>query len=242
MVKKKSAKKSSPKRAPARRASAPITRQKETVRVKTFIVEKPVYVERRIERDSPNRSFMRKADEYPAPVFDSEKSPYLKRRAQKALVSKKREAEEEVLGEGGEFDSQGLPEEEVGGEEAAAGEEELAAGEEELPSEGEESLEEGAEAELGGETLDEEYADEEGALNGKMKGHYRSNGLFSNVWWKKAILWAVLIWIIILGVELGMQAMKLIEVDLTRQWWVLLGIMIVLSMIYQKFFSGKIKI
>jgi hypothetical protein len=66
--------------------------------------------------------------------------------------------------------------------------------------------------------------------------------MFLNVWWKKALLWAFLFWLGILALGLAMQAMKLIIVDLTRQWWILLAGLIVLMMIYFKFFEGKIRI
>ena len=240
MAKKKPArrtytKKASPRRAPAPRRQASAPQRKETVRVKTFIVEKPVIIQEPVQTISSRRRYAEEADEYPAQIFDSEKSPFLKRKAQRERARRGEENHEDLLGEGGEYDDQGLPEEK-------AAEEEMAAGEEEAPAEGEESLEEGAEAEMAGEESDADYAQAAAEGPGVPLKHARSRGLFMNVWWKKALLWAVLIWLLILGIELGMQALGLVIVDLSRDWWMLLGIVMALSLVYQKFFSGKIKI
>ena len=244
------AKKTVHKRPVRRSASKSVKKSttKETVRVKTFIVEKPVYIQ------APPQRITQREEPEEEVTFDSRRSRYLKKREQRELL-KKRMPEEDEFGEG-EYADEGMPQEKAKKgkkeleEDDLPAEDDLAAGddlpaEDDLPEDGADDLgEEGlGEEELPageeGEMLEEGYA--EGQAGG-AKTHVRSHGMFTNLWWKKAIIWAVFAWLIILGIGLAMQAMKLSEVDLTRQWWILLGILIVISMIYQKLFAGKIKI
>jgi len=176
--------------------------KKETVRVKTFIVEKPVYVSHPLSRMVPPPQKYN-LDAEPVEVMDSRKSRYAKKRR-----------EEEIL-----------PDEEAG----------LSDEQSDDYSAEDESFDESAE----GEIPEESDSNVDQSLS---QTHARSRGMFNNIWWKKALFWAILVWLLILALEMAMQAMKLVEVDLTRQWWILLAGLIVISMVYFKFFSGKIKI
>ncbi|MFA6064297.1 MAG: hypothetical protein WCW44_03660 [archaeon] len=208
--------------------------KKETVRIKTFIVEKPVYVSAPEQRILPPAQKYQ-MDEEPQRKFDSRRSRYLKRKQMEADLDENSidDTEDPVPLQKGKkqveenFDSN-----------------------EEAPLEEGEANEEGAVDEFG-EPLDdetgetgEENIDESGEEEPmpQVSSHTRSRAMFVNVWWKKAIFWAVLLWLVILLIELGMQSMRLIEVDLTRQWWVVLGGLVVVLMIYFKFFEGKLKI
>ena len=112
---KKTVKKSTPKRKPRTKSSRPKvkTRVKETVRVKTFIVEKPVYVEAPAgRRESTARA--RHPDSFQ--VFDSSDSRYAKEDSKENDYSEPtvsgKESEEgfdDFLEDGSEFDEP-LPE------------------------------------------------------------------------------------------------------------------------------------
>ena len=191
--------------------------KKETVRVKTFIVEKPVYVsapERRIS--APREKYNLDED---SPKIDSRKSRYLKR---------KEERDEEVSPE--DMDDKELDEQDS--KDYAEGE---------YPQEELGELDETSEEGLTDEENNMVDTEEEiETTKQSAKGHTRSNAMFQNIWWKKALFWAILVWLLILAVSMAMQAAKLVQVDLTRQWWILLGGIIVVSMIYFKFFDKKI--
>jgi len=186
--------------------------KRESVRVKTFIVEKPVYMQAPPTRITAPRQKYNLDDDYEQleNKMDSRKSRYAKK---KVLVEETDEPLEEL----------------ADGEESIS--EAGALADEDAPLDGEEALDENGEPLMDGM--------EEGST-ALPKTHVRSKGMFNNVWWKKALFWAILAWLLILAVEMGMQAMKLIQVDLSRQWWILLAGIIVLSMIYFKFFEGKI--
>jgi len=208
--------------------------KKETVRIKTFIVEKPVYVSAPQERILPPAQKYQ-MDEEPIRKFDSRRSRYLKRKQI-----------ENDLDENSLDDSEQMITSKKGKKQTEENFDDI----NETPLEEGEVSEEGAVDEFG-EPLDDELGEtgeetlEEGAEDVPLQqvgSHTRSRAMFVNVWWKKAIFWAVLLWLMILLIEIGMQAMKLIEVDLTRQWWVVLAGLIVILMIYFKFFEGKLKI
>jgi hypothetical protein len=206
----------------------PPQQKKETVRVKTFIVEKPVYVPAPRERMMPPAQKYGLTDE-DYERYDARKSRYAKRKDEiddsqnfdsnesERLVQKKRRVVQEE-----ELDSEA----QEGGQEVDY-------------AEGDDQFEENPEDQT---VDDEEATQEEMPVEQTSQKHVRSRGMFLNSWWKKALLWAFVIWLGILLIELGMHAMKLIQVDLTRQWWVLLGGLIFISMIYFKFFEGKIKL
>ncbi len=204
--------------------------QKERTRVKTFIVEKPIII-----HEKPQHFTIRGSDEPRglARIFNSKKSRYAKKKLP-SEYEKVPSEDDSDLNEA-DADSVDLGEEVPEGEEGLT-EEEAAAGEEE-PIDGESEAELNGEEDLGdepsGELTDEEFV---------KKKHARSRGMFINVWWKKAIMWAVLIWVIVLGFELLLQAGNFVQVDLTRQWWFLLGGLIVICMIYFRFIDGKLSI
>jgi hypothetical protein len=176
--------------------------KKETVRVKTFIVEKPVYVPAPEGRVSPPKQ------KY---ALDEEEEQIIPK---KSRYSKKQNLQEEIDEPLDEVGEDAFPEGEVGEDGAL---------------EGEEALDEN------GEPIEEMPAE---AL---PQTHIRSSRIAAgNVWWKKALFWAILFWLLILAFSMGLQAMKLVMVDLTRQWWILLAGIIVVAMIYFKFFEGKI--
>ncbi len=198
---------------------------KERTRVKTFIVEKPIIIHEKpqhITVDSEPRGLAR--------IFNSKKSRY----AKKKPLSEYEEApvsEEEPMVDDGESNPDELGEEPLEGEEDLGGE--PVEGEDGLTDESVDGGEEDLGDEPGGDIGDEEFV---------KKKHARSRGMFVNVWWKKAIMWAVLIWVVVLGFELLLQAGKFVEVDLTRQWWFLLAGLIVICMIYFKFIDGKLSL
>jgi hypothetical protein len=203
--------------------------KKETVRVKTFIVEKPVYVQAPDQRIlPPAQKYQMDKDEE---KFDSRRSRYLKRKQMEKDLEEDNsdELEEPMpLKKGKKQVEEDFAEEEA----PIEGEEELAQGEEgmgEEPLEGEEGIEgeEGLEGEEGMEEVPEV----------KVASHTRSRSMFNGVWWWRAIFWAFLIWLIILLIELGMQSLKLVEVDLTRGWWIVLCGLVVVMMIYFKIFD-----
>lgn len=102
-----------------------------------------------------------------------------------------------------------------------------------------------SEGEAGGDSMaaeDDMESFDENIENEVKRRHPRSRGLFSNVWWKKAIIWGVLVWLLILVLEIAMQAIGLVEVDLRRQWWFLLGGLVVAAMIYFGVIESRLKI
>ncbi len=193
---------------------------KETVRVKTFIVEKPVYVQAREQgRITPppqKYGFLENGKK-----IDSRKSRYAKRRAEKEEFIAEDNAEE--------FNDEGLTEQ----DELSAGK----MGEEGDLATGEENFEEGAEGEaLEGEEGDfDENVDAEGGAG----AHHRSRVMFNGVWWKRALFWGILAWLIVLAGEVALHAINLVDLNLNRQWWVLLGIIVFISLIYHAFFADK---
>ncbi len=204
------------KRKSARRAfkKAP-SRSKETVRVKTFIVEKPVYVPSKglVERDFEEEERIAAKD------YDSKWSKHFRKRmpdfAKAPRAGKDDGSEDEVSGE-----------EEAGDEfadEHSAGESESAGGEE---------------------FADEGFseADVNSAINSPSSAHARSRGLFNNAWWKKAILKGFAVWLAILVLAYIMDFLKMVNVEGMLNWAGFLVFLIIVSLIYEKFLKGKINV
>jgi hypothetical protein len=184
------------------------------VRVKTFIVEKPVYVP--LGRKVSQSEYDEEADV----KYDSRRSRYAKR---------KTDLDNDSLDDKSEH-----PEDEYVDDEKAVDEKELA-------EEGEEGFEEEA-------SEGEEFSDDSAAeplTDAEMQNvqkHVRSRGLFLNSWWKKALLWGFVEWIIVLAFVVVLQFMKLADLDPNRNWWIFLAILLSLNLIYQKFLAGKVSI
>ncbi|OQA30961.1 MAG: hypothetical protein BWY55_00700 [archaeon ADurb.Bin336] len=190
----------------------------EKVRVKTFIVEKPVIIRDNVQRiDSDSKE-----------VFDSRRSRYGRGSIATGLglvKEKKKPIEKEVEDEN-EFADEAPVEDDFGADEDYSNEEDFS------DSQSEDDFQEGVEGES--DQLEEEYPVEE-----LPKKRIRSRGMFNNIWWKKALFWSILVWLFILAIEMAMHVMKLVTIDLTRQWWVLLGIIILIGMVYFRFIDGK---
>ncbi len=175
-------------------------RTKETVRVKTFIVEKPVYVSAEGEK----------------PLSLREKySKFFKEKILRKNPAKLQEAQlnEDPLNDDVDSD------------------EELAEKEQ-----------------------SEEYANEEAELNDPNaefdeeplaevpQEHVRSQGLFNNVWWKKAVLKGFLAWLVIVVFAYVLQLFKLADVQNAANWFFLLLLSIALFLVFEKFLAGKVKV
>lgn len=193
-----------------------IVRPKEKeVRVKTFIVERPVYI-------SSDKKFPARGYDLPEKeemVYDSRKSRYVKKKQQEKEVD--------------DYDNDSLGNKENSSEEFA---------EDNFDEQGNELTDEQGDEQLGvdeNQDFSDDELDEEQIKN--KFAHQRSGlkGLLEN-WWKKAIVFGVLWWLALLAFAFVMQVFGLVIVDLTRDWWVFLGIILALNMVYQKFLSGKI--
>jgi len=194
----------------------------ERTRVKTVIVEKPIIIQEKPQRISVSRD---------SEQFDSNESRYSKKSIATGLGLVKKKKEEDY-GEKGDYEEEQFEEKDAPVYDSPEGEE---------PAEGEEEFVDDSAPES-----DEEPESEEGynesvddSVPVSQPRRVRSNAMFVNVWWKKAFLWAFLSWIIILAIELGMQALKLVTVDLSRQWWVVLIVLVLLFLVYFKFFEKK---
>ena len=189
-----------------------VNRNKETVRVKTFIVERPVYIE------APTR-FQRLKQKIP--LYSANESRYAK--------AKKDDEEYGTKTKNDQTDFEDGAVEETDVEDIDSTNDEYlddASGGEGLDSQ----LEEG-----GG----EDYADideKEGPV------HSRSNGLFDNVWWKKGILKGILAWLVIVVVFYIFDFLGLVEVVDAKRWLFFLVLLLVLGMGYQKYLSGRVAI
>ncbi len=190
------------------------------VRVKTFIVERPVYISS--DKKFPARGYDN--------VYDAKESKYNKA---------KREIEEDKFKEE-EYGEREVDEENYRNKRRL----QRSRGEVEEPIE--EEYVEGEE----GEFSEEEYAEDQEPIDDlpeediqkEPAGHFRSRGLFTNVWWKKALLLGAVWWIGIFAFTFLLQVLGLIIIDLSRDWLFLLIVILVFSLVYQKFFSGKLKI
>jgi len=201
----------------------------ERTRVKTFIVEKPIII-----HDKPQHITMGEEPMGIDRIFNSKKSRYHK----KKFVGDYEEApqnDDSNLDDDSNISE--LEEETPASEGQLEGDEQSLDNEvdtsEDVSGDAVESGEEDLGDEPGGDITDEDFV---------KKKHARSRGLFVNIWWKKAIIWAVLIWVIVLGFELLLQYGNFVQVDLTRQWWFLLAGLIVICMVYFRFVDGKLKI
>ncbi|MEI7961638.1 MAG: hypothetical protein WCI04_04860 [archaeon] len=185
-----------------------------TVRVKTFIVEKPIIIHEKPQHinisgddgdevtiSEDRKKFKRKfrgveLEEAPEPVVDDADSDELGAEDDFANDS---DISDDASGELGETGEDVADDELVGGE--------------------------------GGDDIESQV----------KRKHVRSRGMIINVWWKKAILWGFLAWILILLLELGMQSIGLVVVDLTRQWWILLAGILVISLFYCGVVESRVK-
>jgi len=196
---------------------------KETVRVKTYIVEKPVYInagDRGRVSPPPQKYGFRENGK----KLDSRKSRYSKRKIQEEIAAE--EGQEE-------FNDEGLTEQ----DEMSAGEME---GEGALS--GEENFEEDAGVE--GQALEGEegeFDENADSMPGEedASSHHRSRVMFNGVWWKRALFWGILAWLLVLGMAVVLKTLGLIDLNPNRQWWVFLGIIIFISLIYHAFFADK---
>jgi len=187
-----------------------ISPKEKEVRVKTFIVEKPVYVP--FEQKSSN---LRSSDVV-GEKFDSRRSRYLKRRNaidNDSFEDKAENYDDSLADKGESFDD---------------------------------SVDDSKEFDSGGDVSGEEFSEDgeaqplsEEEMQSVQK-HVRSRGLFLSEWWKKALIWAFVEWIVILAFVVLLQFMKLVDLDPNRNWWIFLAILISLNLVYQKFFAGKI--
>lgn len=190
----------------------------ERTRVKTFIVEKPIIIQ-----EKPQRIVVSRED---GDEFDSKKNHYSKR---KHVDDFKEDYVD--YGEGRSYGDESEEDDDLG-----VGDEEVGVPDDYGPDVGIEEDRDFGENKGGG---------VKGGFNEKdfytkKSIHSRSYGLFENVWWKKAIIWAIVIWLLVLFFELGMQAIGLVEVGLTRQWLFLLIGFLGILLIYFRIFDGKI--
>lgn len=210
-------------RRPARRfsRSAP-RRQKETVRVKTFIVEKPVYVSaERQGLEKVRRSIVDEA----VPSYYEDEGDYSRR---KHVGPRRKYVEEGELAE-----EQG--QEPIDEQDQGEAKEDL----NEFEDEAEQAIDEGEE-QLGDDALTEkEIAAGQDLLNGERQGHYRSRGLFNNVWWKKGALQGFVVWLAIVLFSYFMEFFDMVNVEGWKNWGIFLVILVLLGMIYQKYFNEK---
>ncbi len=220
-------KKSKKKRAPARQAVRvrPVAKKRDSflgsieriarpkekeVRVKTFIVERPVYISS--DKKFPARGY--DSPEKEEPVYDSRKSRYIKKRQQEKELA---DIDDDSLDDKqGDYD---------GGANAEFDEQSDVQGDEQVDTD-----------------LDQDFDGEVDEENVKKRFSHQRSGLKSLLenWWKRAIVFGLLWWLALLAFAFVMQVFNLVTVDLTRDWWVFLGIVLALSMVYQKFLSGKI--
>lgn len=184
------------------------------VRVKTFIVERPVYIQS--DKKFPARGY--------DSVYDANESKYNR-------LKKKNDEEDYVE----EYEAR------QGGRNKSLKNKEFVE---------DDSLEEVNEDYSDGEIPDDEFSEDQEPIDelpeediGKEPtGHFRSRGLFMNVWWKKALLLGAVWWIGIFVFTFLLQVLGLIIIDLSRDWLFLLIVIEVFSLVYQKYFSGKLKI
>ncbi len=75
-----------------------------------------------------------------------------------------------------------------------------------------------------------------------QKSHIRSNGLFSNPWWKRGLLKGIIAWLIIVVFFYMVDFVGLIEVVDAKRWGFFLLLLIILGMAWEKFLYKFIKI
>jgi len=200
--------------------------QSEKVRVKTFIVEKPVIIHDKASKYDSDDS-----------TYDSKRSRYSRNSLATGMglvKQKKKSISEDELDQASEdeqFTDDSNPDDDLS---ADANDDSTDDSTDAQSADDVDLIDEGS-VDAGGEELSEETSP-------APLTHTRSRGMFNNIWWKKALFWAILTWLFILAISMAMFAMKLITVNFERQWWVLLAIIIVVEMIYFKFLDGKLKI
>lgn len=82
----------------------------------------------------------------------------------------------------------------------------------------------------------EDFDDGEAVVN----KHLRSNGLFSNVWWKKGLLKGFLAWVVIVIVFYLFDFFGLVEVIDWKRWLFFLFFLLVIGLTYDKFKLNRI--
>ena len=70
--------------------------------------------------------------------------------------------------------------------------------------------------------------------------HLRSNGLVSNVWWKKGLLKGFLAWIVIVLIFYLFDIFGLVEVIDWKRWLFFLFFLLIIGLTYDKFKLNKI--
>jgi hypothetical protein len=185
---------------------------KETVRVKTFIVEKPVYVETPLIRKEPPAK-SRHPDYFQ--VLDARKSRYAKGESveEEPLYSEKEQSLEEDS-DYSEEDFNEFPQENNFDEDNS------------------ESIDEFGES--------VENTKQKEKIDLTESGHPRSRAIFSGTWWKRAFWQAVAIWIAIFIFAFFMDLINLSQVELQRNWVFLFVGIFLIMLVYQKFLKGKI--
>ena len=207
-------KKTSVKTKKVSRASAKKTfpKAKETVRVKTFIVEKPVYVQAPSLRKHPPAN-LRHPDYFK--VLDARKSRYAKDEPveDEPLYSDKKEDYSDAESEDSEaFDD--FPDGDGEGQQNDKDNPEF--------------------AESG-----EEFADGEQPVETTDSGHKRSRAMFTSVWWKRAFWQSAAIWLAIFIFAFFMDLINLSTVELQRNWIYLFVGIFAAMLVYQKFLKGR---
>ncbi|MFA5357727.1 MAG: hypothetical protein WC308_02285 [archaeon] len=204
----------SKKRAMKRTFRKQPSKSKETVRVKTFIVEKPVYVPSKglVERDFEEEERIAAKD------YDSKWSSHFRKRMPEFAKAPR--------GEKDDVDEKDFNEEKK--------EDEVA------DDYSEDESEDAGNEEFGNEKLSE--VDVNAAMGSAPTGHARSRGLFNNSWWKKAILKGFAIWLAILVLAYIMDFLKMVNVEGMINWAGFLAFLIMVSLIYEKFLKGKVNV
>lgn len=187
-----------------------ISPKEKEVRVKTFIVEKPVYVPYQ-QKSTPSRY-----DGIDEEKFDSRRSRYLKKRS---------DIDNDSLEDKNEYYDDSLEDSDKDIDNSNEDLEDF----DPAQSNSDEEFSEDGEAD----PLSEEEMQ-------NVQKHVRSRGLFLSEWWKKALIWAFVEWIVILAFVVLLGFMKLADLDPNRNWWIFLAILVSLNLVYQKFLAGKI--
>jgi hypothetical protein len=242
------------------RKSSSKNKSKDTIRVKTFIVEKPVYVPLNYSGGkSPGSNFSRRISN----ILKKTIGAFPKKK--KFFGNRNDSADEN---ERSIYDEPTEEELELENNSNANSEDEFDAGEIEKKDSfnkdvGENSADENEVDALnsGGEAVDDLGADDDLAADDSMAGdlqggdlqggeldsldadsdldsgvgktHVRSRGLFVNVWWKKALLYSAILWVVFYLLAQVMKIANLVDFDLNRNWvFFLLGLIFVIGIYF----------